>query len=31
MVIKLQFNWVFPFTDGLAAVQVGQKWGFISR
>ena len=30
-VIEPQFDEVLRFTEGLAAVKLGRKWGFISR
>jgi hypothetical protein len=29
VVIKPQFDGALPFTEGLAAVSIGKKWGFI--
>jgi uncharacterized lipoprotein YddW (UPF0748 family) len=29
--LKAQFDWVEPFSEGMAAVKMGYKWGFIDK
>ncbi|MEA5599572.1 WG repeat-containing protein [Nostoc sp. UHCC 0252] len=29
--IKAQFDWVEPFSEGMAAVKMGYKWGYIDK
>src|SRR6185295_1368117 len=31
MVIGSQFQWTFGFREGLAAVQVSEKWGYVDK
>ncbi|TAF06718.1 MAG: hypothetical protein EAZ77_11695 [Nostocales cyanobacterium] len=29
--LKVQFDWVEPFSEGMAAVKMGYKWGYIDK